>query len=202
MSQLPGYEVRTNLPPREVLFSSQGVITGPIILDGARGTDGRSPTQPSDLRAGWLLGRITASGRWVPCKRTRVSNANGSGTTFSVSNATAFLVGDVITVGNDVNLTITGINYATNAITVATSFTWADAEPVFAQDGSGTCRGILLDSVRLRNEDNTAPASKGASVLVQGLVRTELILGDLASVRADLQTRLAGIRFTDEQGLA
>ncbi|MBY0587106.1 hypothetical protein K2X85_08010 [bacterium] len=202
MSQLPSYQIRQTLVPREVLYASEGIITGPIVLDGDRGIDGRSPTQSSDIRAGWLLGRINANSRWVPCKRTRVSNANGTGTSFIVVNASPFRVGDVITVGNDANLTISAINYSTNSITVSTSFTWADAEAVFAQDGSGTCRGVLLDNARLRNADNTAPSAKGGTLLVQGLVRSDMILGDLTAIRADTGSRLAGVLFTDEQGLA
>lgn len=202
MSQLPGLGAAQTSVPREVLYSSEGAITGPIVLDGTIGIDGRSPTQTFDVRAGWLLGRVTATGRFVPCKRTTVNNANGTGTSFVVANSSAFRAGDVITVGTSTNLTISSVNYTANSITVATSFTWTNGAAVFAQDGSAICRGVLLDFVRLRTPENLAPASKGASMLVQGLVRTDMILGDLSAIRADTLSRLAGIRFSDEHGLS
>ncbi len=202
MSQLPGFGASQTSVPREVLYSSEGAITGPIVLDGSVGIDGRSPTQTYDLRAGWLLGRVTATGRFVPCKRTTVNNANGTGTSFVVTNSSAFRAGDVITVGSSSNLTISSVNYTSNSITVASSFTWTNGASVFAQDGSATCRGVLLDFARLRTPDNSASASKGASLLVQGLVRTDIILGDLTAIRGDTAARLGGIRFSDEHGLS
>ncbi len=132
----------------------------------------------------------------------RSTNANGTGTSFVVANSSAFRAGDVITVGTSTNLTISSVNYTANSITVATSFTWTNGAAVFAQDGSAICRGVLLDFVRLRTPENLAAASKGASMLVQGLVRTDMILGDLSAIRADTLSRLAGIRFSDEHGLS
>jgi hypothetical protein len=199
---LPGYEAGFSSNPREVLYSQDAAITLPILLDGTLSVDGKSPTQTYDLRAGWLVGRVTATGRWTPCKRTQVNQAGATGTAFVVDNAAAFRVGDVISVGNDINKTISAVDYTTNTITVGGSaFTFADNEAVAAEDGSQTCRGILLDFVRLRNGDNSASAHRPATLLVSGLVRTSLVLGDLTAVRVDTAARLAGVRFSDEHGI-
>jgi hypothetical protein len=58
-----------------------------------------------------------------------------------------------------------------------------------------------LDFVRLRNGDNSASAHRPATLLVSGLVRTSLVLGDLTAVRVDTAARLAGVRFSDEHGI-
>jgi hypothetical protein len=130
-----------------------------------------------------------------------VNQANGTGNAVIVSNASPFRTGDVVTIGSNTNLTILTVNYATQTLTLGTSITWTNGSAVFAQDGSGTARGVLLDFARLRGVDNITPAPKGARLLVQGLVRTDVVLGDLAAVRSDSNARLAGIRFTDEHGI-
>lgn len=205
-SRLPGYEESPRTEPREVLRADQGTITAAVVVDGELAVDGSSPTESYDLRAGWLMGRVTATRRWTPCKRTRVANstesssAAGSFTHFSVENAAPFRVGDVITVGANTGLTITAVNYADQRLTVDDNINVTDDEAVFAEDGSATCRGILLNFVRLRSKEGSV-IHRPATLLVQGLVQTGQILGDLAAVRADTNSQLAGILFTDQQGL-
>lgn len=198
---LPGYEVGRTVSDREILFSQGAMIQVPIVVDGALGIDGGNGNYSYELRAGWLMGRITASGRWVPCKRTTVTPAGGAtGTDVPVVNAAAFKVGDVISVGADSNKTITAISYATNTITVSGSFTFANSEAVVAQDGSQTARGILLDFVKLKNDDNTAAVHRSAGLLIQGAVRVSRLLGDVAAIRADTNAKLGGFRFSDDYG--
>lgn len=198
---LPGYEVGRTAQNREVLFSTEGAIQVPIVVDGTKGIDGSNGTFNYEIRAGWLMGRVTASGRWVPCKRTTVTPAGGAtGTDVPVVNAAAFKVGDVISVGADAGKTVTAVNYTTNTISVSGSFTFANNEAVVAEDGSQTARGVLLDFVKLKNDDNTAAIHRSAGLLIQGGVRVSRLLGDTAAIRADTGARLAGIRFSDEHG--
>lgn len=198
---LPGYEVGRTLSDREVLLSTGGMIQVPIVVDGNLGIDGANGNFSYEIRAGWLMGRVTASGRWVPCKRTTVTPSGGAtGTEVPVVNAAAFRVGDVISVGADTNKTITAINYGTNVITVSGSFAFANNEAVVAQDGTQTARGVLLDFVKLRNDDNTAAVHRSAGLLIQGAVRASMLLGDVAAIRADTSAKLAGLRFSDDHG--
>lgn len=208
-THLPGVETGMAAQPREILLSTSGVITIPIVVDGDRSIDGNSPTETSDVRPGWLMGQVAASGRWTPCKRTRAlasssggeSSGDGDFTVVPVDNASAFRVGDVVSVGADANLTITDVDYDQDRITVDEPIAFVADEVVAAQDGSQTCRGILLDFVRLRNEDNTAAVHKSATLLVAGLVDVDKLLGDVATIRRDTTATLSGIRFSDEHGL-
>lgn len=208
-THLPGVETGFTAAPREILLSTSGVITIPIVVDGDKSVDGHSPSETYDVRPGWLMGRVTAIGRWTPCKRTRAlasssggeSSSGGDFTVVPVDDASAFRIGDVVSVGADANLTITDIDYDQDQITVDEPIAFAADEVVAAQDGSQTCRGILLDFVRLRNEDNTAGVHKSATLLVAGLVDVDKLLGDAPTIRLDTSAKLSGIRFSDEHGL-
>jgi hypothetical protein len=199
--QLPGLQVGRTVAPREILFATQGALQVPIVVDGIRGIDGKNAFT-DEIRAGWFMGRINTTGRWVPCKRTSVTPAGGATSSdVPVVNAAAFKIGDVISVGGDAGKTITAVNYATNTITVSgAAFTFANNEPVAAEDGSQTCRGVLVDFVKLRNADDSAPAHQPGGLLIQGAVRVSMLLGDAAAIRADAAAKLAGLRFSDDYG--
>lgn len=201
MSQLPGFEVGRSVEPREVVLTDAGSIRVPIVVDGDISIDGANTGFTYEIRAGWLMGR-TASGRWCPCKRTRTNGASGgSSSTATVHNAAAFRVGDAIDIGATTNRNITAVNYAANTITFdGSAVSWSDGAAVAARDGSQTCRGVLLDFVRLRNADNTQSAHKSAGLLIQGAVKVERLLGDVTAIRADSNAKLAGIRFSDDHG--
>lgn len=200
MSRLPGFESGRSVAPREVVLTDAGSIRVPIVVDGELSIDGGNADFPFEIRPGWLMGR-TASGRWTPCKRTRANGASGgTSNAVVVHNAAAFRVGDAIDIGAATNRNVVAVDYATNTITFdGSAASWSDAAAVAARDGSQTCRGVLLDFVRLRNGDDQ-PAHKSAGILIQGAVRTERLLGDVAAVRADSDAKLAGVRFSDEHG--
>lgn len=184
----PGYETLLSQTPREISWSSQVPLElreGGILLDGTNTADGSNVLRTDEIRAGWALGRITATGKYCLCKRTQVNQTGGTGTAFTVDNAAAFRVGDAIDVGADTNLTITAINYLTNQITVSGSFTWADNEAVVARDGSQTCRGFLHSWRKLRNLLNTAAQDKEAQLVVGGVLNRAALLGDIAAILAD-----------------
>lgn len=174
-----------------------GFHVGGIVLDGTNGVDGvNSPTY--DIRPGWLLGRITATGLYVPLKRTRVNGTTGQQTQVVLDNSYAFRVGDVISIGSDTNITIADIDYATHTITIAAT-TVADNEEVVAQDGSATFAGILADFRRLRNLDNDAPENKSANMYNFGQIDTSKLYGDwaalLASIQSDIDNHPAARHF-------
>jgi hypothetical protein len=45
---------------------------------GSAGYDGSNTSYESYIRAGWLMGKITSSGLWVPCKRTKTNGAGSA----------------------------------------------------------------------------------------------------------------------------
>lgn len=181
---IPGYESLETFTPREFLYSLEKykIKPGGVQLDGTNGKDGGN-TNTYDIRGGWLLGRITTTGKYVPLKRTRVNMTGATATDIVVDNAAPFVVGDVITIGGDTGLTISAIDYTTNTITIA-STTVADNDAVFAEDGSGTCRGILGEFARLRNYLNTAAADKTVTLITGGVINTAGLLGDWDSLLA------------------
>lgn len=197
---LPGSTVSRTVTPREIMLSREGMIQVPVIVDGTLSMDGSHGAMVREIRAGWPLGRVTSTGRFVPCKRTKTNGAGGTGTDVTVVNAAAFRAGDAIDVGGDANKTIASVNYSTNTITLSSSITWAASEDVVSRDGSQNARGILLDTVSLLGDDGVTLAHRGAGMLIQGAVKSGTLLGDLAAVRADAGARLAGIRFSDEHG--
>ncbi|QDU60006.1 hypothetical protein Pan216_08430 [Planctomycetes bacterium Pan216] len=201
---LPGYETIHTLESPDILLSHLGAVRVPIIV-GKESRDGGLVGYEHEIRAGWLMGQVTASKLWSPCKRTTLaadeSSSSGEGTSLlTVVTAAPFVVGDVITVGSQTGLSVTAVDYDANSLTVDEAIDVEENDAVFAEDGSATCRGILLDSVSLRNDDNTVDVHKSSGLLIQGVVRTSLLLGDLDAIRADSSAKLSGVRFSDEHG--
>lgn len=201
MSQLPGFStLQPRRTPRDPMFTQDGKITYPGgIIMASTGVDGSNTGYTYEIRAGWLVGKITASGKYVPCKRTK---ANGAGSTVAdlvVDNAAAFAAGDTITVGSNTGCVIDSVNYSTNTITLTATKSWSDNDRVFAEDGSATCRGVLDTFIKLKNENNTAAADRSADMIVAGLVNDDFVLGDLSAILEDANSlqHLKLIRFED-----
>ncbi len=207
-------------------------IPGGIILDATYCKDGGNTNYTQELRAGIVLGQLP-SGMWAPCKRTSLAAGNsgsGSGvsvTTLQVTDARHFQVGDVISVpvssGAGVNsriaATISSIDYTTNVITVSApivnnlvtgSGTDGISDHIIihandtAQVGVSTPRAVLGEWVDLiDHDDNTARDKSAAEVYIAAVVDKDLILGDVAAIRAaDDGTNgfLRGIIWSDRQG--
>jgi hypothetical protein len=200
-NNLPGQRTGFVNTPRDLLLSSKGVISGRGVIDSSKAYDGSNTLYEDQLRAGTPLGQITASKLWVPCKRTTVT-ASGGATSADVPvvDARAFRAGDTISVGADTGLTISSVNYATNTITLGGSLTFANSEAVVAEDGSQTCRGILNEFVKLRDEDAIWRDKPFSLLILAGLVDHSKILGDLAAIRADSDAQLGQILWGDRQG--
>lgn len=190
---------------RNVLASTHGVIYGRGRIDATYAYDGKNTGYEDEIQAGTLMGRITASGIWVPCKRTTVASGGGAGVaTCTLTNARAFKVGDTITIGGDA-ATIATINYSTNVITWTSGVqTIANADAVIGVGdlaGSETCRGVLDEFIKLKDlEDGVWRDKEFGKLIVAGHVQYDKVLGDLAAVRADTANELGQIIFTDETG--
>lgn len=198
--QLPGLQSGTVFTPRQVLVNPEGAILIPGALDSAKGIDGGN-TPTYDIREGWLLGLITAAKQWVPLKRTTANGAGVASTSLIVANSHAFRAGDQVVVGVNPAQPIVSVNYTTQTITLTNAISWSNLDVVRGTDGSQTARGILHSFARLRNQENTTDADQAAVIIVAGLVRTGLILGDLLEARADTGNQLKNILFTDQHGL-
>ena len=200
-SNLPGQRTGLSNTPRNVLYSDKGVIYGQGVVNAALAYDGSNTGYEGELRAGTPLGQITATKLWVPCKRTTVTSGGGAtSANVPVVDARAFRAGDTISVGADTGLTVASVNYSTNTITVGSSFTFANSEAVVAEDGSQTCRGILNEFVKLRDEDAVWRNKPFGMLILAGLVNHSQFLGDLAAIRADTNAQLGQVLWTDRQG--
>lgn len=201
MGSLPGQVTGQTYTPRNVLVSAYGLIEGQGVIDAAKAYDGGNTGYEDEIRAGTPMAVITATKLWVPCKRTQVNMTGATATDIVVDDARAFKVGDVITIGGDTGLTISAINYSTNTITIA-STTVADNDAVFAEDGSGVCRGILNEFVKLKDTqfDGTWRNKPFAHLILAGHVDYSQIIGDIAAIRAASGMYLNQIVWNDQQG--
>lgn len=184
-----GRETHNSVTLTSPLFNTKpgtfGYKPGGIILDGTNGLDGGfSPTY--DLRPGWLLGRITATGLYVPLKRT-TTTTTGTVTSAVLVNSYAFKVGDVVSIGSDTGITISAIDYDTHTITIA-STAISSGEAVVAENGAQTFAGILGDFRRLRNLDNDTAQNKSANMYNEGEMDTAKLFGDWAALLASMQS--------------
>lgn len=199
---VPGVTIGRTATPRRILKQAARdlIVQEGVTINGTLACDGLQSTgYEKYIRAGSLLGKITATGLMVPLKRTKTNGAGAATATLVVDNSSFFQLGDTVTVGASASTTILSIVHSTNTITLAATRTWGDNEVVIATDGSGTARGILLDDeVRLWNEERTAAANMQAQMLIAGYVQKSLVLGDLNAALEDPQHKLGKIVFDDE----
>lgn len=211
MRENPGQRDGLTITPRNCLFegvSDGGVLYGAGVIDDDNAYDGANTGKETEIRAGTPLAKITATGLWVPTKRTTVAET-GTVTALVVTDARAFKVGDVISVGSDTSITITDIDYATNTLTIAsTAVVAGEAVICTSLAGSEITRMILNQHIYLQTgkpfETTTVPKQFDKGI-IRGLVNDDLILGDLAAIRAAEQAAtvkyLAGILWSDYCGL-
>lgn len=201
MNPVPGSSLVRSYVPREILVSSElgnpGYDGGVIEADYA--IDGGNTGYTGELRPGTIMGRITASKRWVPCKRTKVNASGATAASFAVDDARAFKAGDTISVASD-DVTILSINYSTNTITLTGSITFADNDDVVARGtlaGAEIPRGILHEHVDLYDHDTRANVDRqvGRIITSNAKVNTAMVLGDLTNCRAATGQMLGQIQF-------
>jgi len=220
----PGQRTGITTTPRNVFIGPYSVLPGPITINATYAIDGANTNRTDELRGGCLMARIN-SGLWVPLKLTRVAAGfSGSGTgpggvSLPVDDARFFKAGDPITVkrgkvnapetgsGSDLNTVVDAVDYVNNVLTLADPASDPSlGDPVFGRNalaGSGICRGILLNTVRLLSTEpfNTIEYDTVGQIVYAGLVDASQLLGDLAAVRADTLTHaIKGILFDDDQG--
>lgn len=196
----PGQRAGVTIAPRDILLSYQAVRYGNGVIDAANAYDGANTSYEDELRPGTIMAQITATGLWVPCKRTVVAET-GTVTALVVTDARAFKAGEVISVGADTSLTISAIDYATNTLTIAsTAVVAGEAVLCTSIAGSDVARGILNEFVKLKDEDGTSRNKSFGQMVIAGLVNGSLCLGDYAAIRAASGMYLNGIQWGDQQG--
>lgn len=230
MSYVGGTRAGRTVTPRNILMSSEGAhyLPGPNILDAGtaadlRSYDGGNTSYEWELRAGIIMAQVTASKKWVPCKRTTVA-AGGSGSgsgagsaVMPVVNAAHFLVGEVITIAGTsagtVTKTLTAVDYTNNLLTFTGAIQYNTGAAVYVStfDGGTTAAGaeipraILAETVWTKDLDDAVNAAAGTlynkpiQLLRAGYLNTDYILGDYAACRDATTNYLGGFQWSDRQ---
>lgn len=189
----PGqYAGRTVSQVRHILAKegAQKPILEPVILEGDAAYDYGNTGYPKIIRGGCFLARNGTS-NWAPCKRTK-ANGDGSATTaLVVDNANAFAAGDSVIVGPNAAQAIVSVDSATG-ITLTSAITWKDNDQVFV-NAYKTARGIMwTDEASCYDAvSRTAYIDPGVQMLVSGYIDQDKILGDVAAILEDPESRAA-----------
>lgn len=211
MHEKPGQRiVDAGTTPRQIFMNTHGIVEmpGPIWIDGTNSIDGKNTNRTDEIRAGMLMAQITASKKWVPCKRSQANGAGVSSATLVVDNASAFIVGETLQIGSTTGI-IQSIVYSTNTITLTANKSWSDNDVVYtitlkdgatSAAGSEICRAVLTQTQRLLSgiPYETTQVDKEGVLICQGYLNTTMILGDLAAILA-ATNYLSGCQWSDRQ---
>lgn len=175
--------VQTTCPLASMAGAVQ--LPGGVVIDATNAYDGSNTSFETLIRAGWILAQNTSTKKYVPCKRTQANGAGSSATALIVDNAAAFKAGDALQIGATTG-TISSIVYSTNTITLTATKSWSDNDVVYcSSNGTGTATCVLGEDVDLYQTDTRTNAdSTAGTVYVQGLLKSDRVLGDLAAIRA------------------
>lgn len=133
------------------------------------------------LKAGTVMGKVTATGLYGPVKKTTLAaNVALGAVTSTLTDARFFQVNDTITIEAEA-VTITSINYDTNVIGHAALAAAHNAGvEVKENNGLETATGILLNTVDLTDGDVTA------AILTHGVVKEARLFGSNTLTKTDL----------------
>lgn len=205
MARSPGGVAERTITERNILISEKAIQYTRGRFNESKAYDGANTGYEDELREGTLLGVITASNLWVPCKRTTVTSGGGAtAAVIPVVDARAFRVGDTISVGADTGKVILSVDYAANTITITTAaFTFANSEAVVAEDGSQTCRGILNEFLKFKDRSGTWRRQETGKIIISGgIVGNAMLLGDAAAILADTGNKIGGIKLGNDYAAA
>ena len=177
---------------RRFIFDSEiakVVLPAGRVLDASNSRDPLNTGDIVTLRAGVLLGRITASKLWAPSILGTLSVAFASGTSMTVSVATAIelvrrigtsgtftLVGPPSAAGvvDTKTVTFSAVDTGTGVITVVDpTVAFIIGSLIGDTDGSQTIRGLLNDEYGVRVTDTDGvDIDSGFALAIGGQIRT------------------------------
>lgn len=199
-ARLPGIGSDRTATPRKILRSDQGKILLPIgkIVSGAASRDPLNTGDLDVLRAGMLMGKITASGKYAPSIIGVLPSAHtSSGTTVTSmtigaanavelvrrigSSGTFKLTGPPTAAGTVAVTTVTfsAVNQTTGVVTISdiavNKIAGSFIQPT---DGSESPKAILANAYGLKvtDEDATSIDVEGAELLVGGFIDASQIV--------------------------
>jgi len=213
---MPGRKAERTAEPRKVLACGQGALAlpGGKVVDGSKSRDPLNAGDADVLRAGLLVGKIAASGKYAPGivgVLAEAYDADGqTNTTLVVSAATAteiarrigaagaFKVTGPPTPGGQVateTVTFTAVDPATGEVTIeAADNDFIAGSFVQPADGSETPRGLIADGYGLKvtDADGSSIDVPLADLLIAGVVDAGQIVNypSDASLKAQVKSWL------------
>lgn len=168
-----------------LMYCSGGIIDHSLCYD---------PGAPATgwVRAGTIWGRVTATGKLVPCRNTQLTATASSGqANITVRSAYGFMEGDTISVAG-VSHTIDSINYSTNVITLTANLAANKAvgDAVIGRGtllaGSEIAIGISVKDVFLWDtfQDAAADVRSIEHIASIGRFDSDYVLGDATAASA------------------
>lgn len=159
MGNMGQIEVKQSIPS-EILVSSHNQISGVTIDTRTRDVSAEPATW---IRKGMLLGKITASGKYMQFNQRSLLTVNKitTDTTVTVSSVVGFAVNDVINITDGTNTEskiIMAVNAVTGTLTIGTTtngYTVANASYVLLTNGSELSENVVVPN------DQVEDISKG-----------------------------------------
>jgi len=181
--------VKGTAPAADVEFLlSAHRTTKTVTIDETFVRSGQYETNRKIVKAGTILGKVTATGLYAPVKKTLLNGAHSAGdTTIAVDDASFFQSGDTITVGNETGLTVSSVDYDNNIITLSAGLAGnqADDAEVKAENGLETADCILYNTVDLTTAELTF-ADAAATAVTHAVVKEARVKGANTKTKADL----------------
>lgn len=187
-SPLPGGRDLRTITPRQILKTlDERLNPNVVVLDSSKTYDGKNTGYEDEIRAGYLLGKITASGLYRGMTRSELTSAASATNVIRVDDPRAFIVGDSIKVDTGTARTITAIDYTTHLITLSgdTDAGEVVGAAVWGQDGSATLRGVLDEFVKLKDSEGTLRNMQVGRCIIAGCLDRSELLGDISAVETD-----------------
>lgn len=176
-------------------------------VDSVQVASGNGTSNFDAVLSGTVIGKITASGKYRPCGKQIVNDAQTSVNTLEMASVEGFFVGDTVAIydvsGGGIlsgasNRNITAIDAAASPPTITidgSAVTTGVGDYVYVNDGSGTARGYLRAGVFTQigvDADGAAVHTDQPGLLVFGATVDEDKAGAIIThnthIKTDLQT--------------
>lgn len=130
-------------------------VEGGVVIDASKvpELDNAKKIRPYEV-----LAKITATGLYRPVGYTQIATAGSSITTVEVDSARPFVSGDTVTIGSTTGLSVTGVDYVNDEITVGTAISPSVDDKVALESGAETAELVTLSGVDVSKGDQVIGA--------------------------------------------
>ncbi len=201
LGRIPGRTVGRSVNGRTILRDTRNVRHEAGVIDAAS-RDGKSD-YAYELLAGTAMARVAATNRLRPCIRTSLAADVAMGASTAIVAESRFIqAGDTLSIDEN-EVTVSAVDYDTDTLSLATPIAAAAVagDAVAAAGtlaGAEKCVGFLDEFVSLRDKQTEVIGERTTGKLVvQAFVLDDMLLGDIAAIRA-ADNELGLIHFQDQ----